>query len=293
MTTVDCVLDAKALVGEGTMWDELEARLWWVDIESRLLHRFDPATGADETWTMPSRIGCFVFREKGGLVVALEDGFAFFDPATGTLQPIADPEADKPNNRFNDGTPDPAGRFMAGTMPMGERLPVASIWRLGNDLRIDKLVDGLKVSNGMAFSPDGRIFYWSDSDPSVQTIWQASYDADSGAMGERRVFAVTNDLAGRPDGGTIDADGGYWMAGVGGWQLVRFTPDGKVDRIIDFPAEKPSKIAFGGKDLDTLYVTTIGSGPTPGTEARQPQAGGLFALKVAGIKGLPVWRFKG
>ena len=293
MITVDCVLDAKALVGEGTMWDELEARLWWVDIESRQLHRFDPATCDNESWTMPSRIGCFVFREKGGLVVALEDGFAFFDPATGTLEPIADPEADKPHNRFNDGTPDPAGRFMAGTMPMGERLPVASIWRLDSDLRIDKLVDGLKVSNGMAFSPDGRVFYWSDSDPSVQTIWQASYDADSGAMGERRILATTNDLAGRPDGGTIDADGGYWMAGVGGWQLVRFTPDGKVDRIIDFPAEKPSKIAFGGKDLDTLYVTTIGSGPTPGTEARQPQAGGLFALHVPGIKGLPVWRFSG
>ncbi len=293
MTTVDCVLDAKAAVGEAAMWDEPEARLWWVDIDSRQLQRFDPATGANESWTMPSRIGCFVFRETGGLVVALETGFAFFDPASGALEPIADPEADKPDNRFNDGTPDPAGRFMAGTMPLGERLPVAAIWRLDNDLQVDKLVDGLKVSNGMAFSPDGRTFYWSDSDPSVQTIWQASYDADSGAMGERRVFATTNDLAGRPDGGTIDADGGYWMAGVGGWQLVRFTPDGKVDRIIDVPAEKPSKIAFGGKDLDTLYVTTIGSSPTPGTESRQPQAGGLFALRVPGIKGLPVWRFSG
>ena len=293
MTTVDCVLDAKALVGEGAMWDEREQRLWWVDIEGRKLQRFDPATGANDSWTMPSRIGCFVFREAGGLVVALEDGFAFFDPAAGAIEPIADPEADKPGNRFNDGTPDPAGRFMAGTMPLGERLPVAAIWRLDGELQIEKMVDGLKVSNGMAFSPDGRSFYWSDSDPSVQTIWQARYDAASGAMGERRVFAVTNDLAGRPDGGTIDADGGYWMAGVGGWQLVRFTPAGKVDRIIDFPAEKPSKIAFGGRELDTLYVTTIGAAPTPGTEDRQPHAGGLFALRVPGIKGLPVWRFAG
>jgi sugar lactone lactonase YvrE len=293
MTTVDCVLDAKALVGEGAMWDEREQRLWWVDIEGRKLQRFDPETGANDSWTMPSRIGCFVFRETGGLVVALEDGFAFFDPTSGAIEPIADPEADKPGNRFNDGTPDPAGRFMAGTMPMGERLPVAAIWRLDGELQIERMVDGLKVSNGMAFSPDGGTFYWSDSDPSVQTIWQARYDAASGAMDERRILATTHDLAGRPDGGTIDADGGYWMAGVGGWQLVRFTPDGKVDRIIDFPAEKPSKIAFGGRELDTLYVTTIGAAPTPGTEARQPHAGGLFALRVPGIKGLPVWRFAG
>jgi sugar lactone lactonase YvrE len=293
MTVVDCVLDAKALVGEGAMWDDRTQHLWWVDIDGQKLHRFDPATGGDEDWPMPSRIGCFVFRESGGLVVALEDGFAFFDPVTGQVEPIVDPEADQPGNRFNDGTPDPAGRFVAGTMPMGERLPVAAIWRLDAARRVEKLIDGLRVSNGMAFSPDGRLFYWSDSEASVQTIWRAPYAAETGALGAPEVFASTFDLAGRPDGGTIDADGCYWMAGVGGWQLVRFTPDGRIDRIIEMPVEKPSKIAFGGPDLATLFVTTIGSGPTPGTEARQPQAGGLFALRVPGVQGLPVWRFAG
>lgn len=293
MTVVDCVLDARARVGEGTMWDERAGRLWWVDIDAGTLHCFDPETGADRAFTMPSRIGCFVFREAGGHVVALENGFAFFDPASGLLQAIVDPEPDLPNNRFNDGTPDPAGRFVAGTMPMGDRLPVASIWRLAPDRSVTRLVDGLTVTNGMAFSPDGGTFYWSDSERSVQTIWQAAYAADSGALGEPRVFATTFDLAGRPDGGTIDADGCYWMAGVGGWQLVRFTPAGKVDRVIEMPVEKPTKIAFGGADLGTLYVTTIGSGLAPGSEARQPQAGGLFALRVPGVQGLPVWRFAG
>lgn len=293
MTTVDCVLDAKAKVGEAAMWDERRSRLWWVDIDSSELHSFDPATGADDYWPMPSRIGCFAFREAGGFVVALENGFAFFDPHNGALEPIADPEPEWPANRFNDGTPDPAGRFLAGTMPMGERLPVASIWRLAADRTVERLVDNLKVSNGMAFSPDGKLFYFSDSDASVQTIWVADYDAASGAMRGRRVFATTHELAGRPDGGTIDADGCYWMAGVGGWQLVRFTPLGKVDRIIDMPVEKPSKIAFGGADLSTIFVTTIGSSPTPGSEARQPHAGGLFALRVPGVQGLPVWRFAG
>jgi sugar lactone lactonase YvrE len=293
MTVVDCVLDARARLGEAAMWDERAGRLWWVDIESRELHCFDPDTATDRAFALPSRIGCFAFREAGGHVVAVEDGFALFDPETGALQPIADPEPDLPTNRFNDGTPDPAGRFIAGTMPLGERLPVAAIWRLDAAHRVERLVDGLKVSNGMAFSPDGGTFYWSDSDSSVQTIWQASYVAETGAMGERRVFATTTALAGRPDGGTIDADGCYWMAGVGGWQLVRFTPKGEVDRVIEMPVEKPTKIAFGGADLETLYVTTIGSGLTPGSEDRQPQAGGLFALRVPGVRGLPVWRFAG
>ena len=293
MTIVDCVLDARARVGEGAMWDERSGQLWWVDIDAGTLHRFDPESGTDQAWPMPSKIGCFVFREAGGHVVALENGFAFFDPASGALEPIADPEPDLPDNRFNDGTPDPAGRFVAGTMPMGERLPVASIWRLDADRSVTRLVDGLRVSNGMAFSPDGKTFYWSDSEASVQTIWQAGYDPATGALAERRVFATTFELAGRPDGGTIDADGCYWMAGVGGWQLVRFTPRGEVDRVIEMPVEKPTKIAFGGSDLSTLYVTSIGGGLTAGSEARQPHAGGLFALRVPGVQGLPVRRFAG
>ncbi len=284
------MLDARAHTGEGAMWDEIGGRLWWVDISAPTLNRFDPATGENRVWTMPSRIGCFGFRSEGGLVLALENGFSTFDPETGAIEAIVDPEPDLPENRFNDGTPDPAGRLIAGTMPMGERRPVGSIWRLDPDRRASRLVDGLKVSNGMAFSPDGKIFYWSDSDPGVRTIWAADYDALDGTLGPQRVFAGTDDLAGRPDGGTIDADGCYWMAGVGGWQLVRFTPAGKIDRIVDMPIERPTKIAFGGADLKTIYVTSISGGQTPGTEARQPHAGGLFALTVPGVQGLPAWR---
>lgn len=290
---VDCVLDAKAQVGEGALWCEREQALWWVDIDSRALHRFDPATGQNRTWTMPSRIGCFVFREGGGMVVALENGFHFYDPKTEKLEPIVDPETDKPDNRFNDGTPDPKGRFIAGTMPMGPRKPVAAFYRLSPDRRCEKLFDGLTVTNGSAFSPDGRTFYFSDSEPSIRTIWACDHDLDSGAMSNRRVFFDTRSLAGRPDGGTVDADGCYWMAGVSGWQLVRFTPKGEVDRIIDMPCEKPTKIAFGGRAFDTLYVTSIGIGLAPGTEARQPNAGGLFALRVPGVQGLPQPRFAG
>lgn len=293
MIEVSCVLDAKARTGEGAVWDEREQVLWWVDIEAPNLRRFDPATGEDRAWPMPSRIGCFALREAGGFVVALHDGFHFFDTESGAFTAINDPEADKPNNRFNDGTTDSAGRFIAGTMPLGPREPVAGFYRLNTDLSVDTLFTGLRVSNGSTFSPDGRTFYFSDSEASVRSIWACDYEPESGAVGNRRLFVDTHGLPGRPDGGTVDAAGCYWMAGVGGWQLVRFTPKGEVDMVVEMPCEKPTKIAFGGADLDTLYVTSIGEAPSPGTEARQPQAGGLFALRVPGVQGLPPWRFRG
>lgn len=293
MATANCVLDAKARLGEGAVWDDRDQALWWVDIEGRSLRRFDPAAGDDRGWPMPSRIGCFALRESGGFVVALEDGFHLFDPATGDLTHVHDPEPDKPGNRFNDGTTDPKGRFLAGTMPLGPREPVAALYRLNPDLQVDVLVTGLTVTNGCAFSPDGRIFYFSDSEASVRTVWACDHDPDTGAITNRRVFFDTHGTPWRPDGGTIDADGCYWMAGVGGWQVVRITPAGKVDTVVDVPAEKPTKVAFGGRELDTLYVTTIGEGLSEGTEARQPQAGGIFACNVPGVKGLAPWRFAG
>jgi L-arabinonolactonase len=289
---VDCVLDAKAAVGEAALWCEREQVLWWADIDACTLHRFDPATGQDRAWSLPCRIGCFALREPCGFVLALENGFHFFDLDTGLLEAINDPEADKPDNRFNDGTTDLKGRFIASTMPMGPREPVAALYRLAPDRHCEKLFDGLTVTNGCAFSPDGRTFYFSDTEASIRTIWACDYDQDDGAVTNRRVFVDTHGLAGRPDGGAVDADGCYWMAGVGGWQLVRFTLAGKLDRIVAMPVEKPTKIAFGGSALDVLYVTSIGK-LVPGSEARQPLAGGIFALRVPGVNGLPQPRFAG
>lgn len=293
MIRVDCVLDAKAMLGEAAMWDEQEQALWWADIDGKSLHRFDPETGHDRVWDLPQRVGCFAFRKSGGFLLALQNGFHFFDPVTKVLDAIVDPEADRVENRFNDGTPDPVGRFVAGTMPTGPRVPVGALYRLWPDGHCEKLFDNLAVSNGCAFSPDGKTFYFADSEMRVRTIWACDYDKDSGAVTNRRVFVDTHDLAGRPDGGTVDADGCYWMAGVSGWQLVRFTPAGKVDMIVPMPVEKPTKIAFGGKDLDTLFVTSIGHGLAADAPVRQPHAGGLFALRVPGVKGLPTWRFAG
>lgn len=291
---IRCVVDAKAKTGEGAVWDVAEQALYWVDIPEGQLYRFDPATGENKAWSMGEPIGCFALREAGGAVVALKSGIYLFDFASGAKTPLCSPEADRPGNRFNDGTTDPKGRLWAGTMKLsGPPERTGAFYRIEADGSWIRWADEIYTTNGQAFSPDGRTFYSSDSNPEVQTIWASDYDPDSGEAGERRVFFDARAVAGRPDGGTVDGDGCYWMAGVSGWQLVRITPRGDIDRIVELPVERPSKPMFGGRDLDTLFVTTIGTGLAPGSEQRQPQAGGLFAVTGLGVQGFPQTRFAG
>ena len=287
------VVDAHAMTGEGPVWCEHEQVLWWVDIDGCLLHRFDPAGGEDRHWSLGEEIGCLALRETGGLVLALKSGFAYFDPMTGALDRLADPEADEPCNRFNDGACDTRGRFWAGTMRMHKHgiQPTGAVYRLDPDGTCTRMMDGFWTINGMAFSPDGRRFYFSDSTAKIRTIWVADYDPETGTMGERRVFFDTRDLAGRPDGGAVDAEGYYWMAGIGGGELVRFTPDGAVDRILPMPVRRPTKLAFGGADLATGFVTSLG-GNNWQESGDAPEAGGLFALPL-GVRGLKANRFGG
>lgn len=292
---IDCVVDVRAKTGEGAFWDVERRCLWWVDIPAGIVYRFDPETGENTGVTLDEPVGCLAPTVKGDLLLATRSGFWRFDPESGEKTALHDPEADLPANRFNDGATDPAGRFWAGTMKDDGGPPEAAgaFYRLDPDLTSVKWVDGIYTTNGLAFSPDGKVMYCADSNRDVQTIWAADYDLDRGQPGERRVFFDASSVAGRPDGGTVDADGCYWMAGVNGWQLVRLTPGGKIDRIIDLPVERPSKPMFGGSRLDMLYVTSIGTGLTAGSEAKQPQAGGLFAITGTGVQGLPQARFAG
>ncbi|MDQ2694792.1 MAG: SMP-30/gluconolactonase/LRE family protein, partial [Pseudomonadota bacterium] len=282
-----------AALGEGALWSAAEQALYWVDITRPTLNRFDPASGVNTSWPMPSPIGCFALCPQGGAVVALCEGFHHFDLRTGALRLIADPEPHKPGNRFNDGTVDPRGRFWAGTMPIagpGEA-PEGGLYCLDLDGGVRQAEGAFWIQNGLAFSPDGRTMYVSDSYAPIRTIWAFDYDPDSGVPANRRLFFDTRSVAGRPDGAAMDADGCYWMAGVGGWQLVRLTPQGQVDRIIPMPVEKPTKIAFGGRNLDIMYVTSIGQGADPADPA-QREAGNLFAVH-AGVQGLPVPGYAG
>lgn len=291
---VDCVASTKSRVGEGAVWDDRAGVLWWVDIPAGLIHCFSPATGENKTITYGEPVGCLAVREAGGLVLATKSGFWFFDPDTGVRTSIADPEADLPDNRFNDGTTDAQGRFWAGTMKDGGAPEaLGAFYRLDPDLTVTRWRDGIYTTNGLAFSADGGRMYFSDSNPRVRTIWVAEYDGETGTPGAPEVFFDTRAVAGRPDGGTVDADGCYWQAGIEGWALYRLSPEGEVLMEVEMPVEKPSKPMFGGPDLDVLYVTSLGVGLAEGTEARQPEAGSLFAVSGLGIRGVPQVRFGG
>ncbi|MDF0597276.1 SMP-30/gluconolactonase/LRE family protein [Psychromarinibacter halotolerans] len=287
---VECVVPSRSQLGEGAVWDDRGQALWWVDIKAGLIHR-TREDGSNGTTDFGEPVGCFAIREGGGLVVAAKSGFWLFDPDTGEKSALSDPEAHLPGNRFNDGTTDMQGRFWAGTMKDdgGPPAPQGSFYRMDTDFSVTKWKDGIYTTNGLAFSPDGRTMYFSDSNPDVRTIWAADYDTDTGTPGDPRVFFDTRAVPGRPDGGTVDADGCYWQAGVGGWQLYRITPDGKVDMTIDMPVERPTKPMWGGSNLDILYVTSIGAADDP----KQPEAGSLFAVTGTGCQGVPQARFPG
>ena len=291
--SVECVVASRSQLGEGAIWDEGDSRLWWVDIRAGLVHCYDPVSGINEGTTVGEQVGSIARRDAGGLVMATESGLYLFDPESGERQCLATPESHLEGNRFNDGTTDPRGRFWAGTMRDDGAPPErrGRFYRLDADHTLSQHLDPVHTTNGLAFSPDGRVMYFADTNRDVQTVWACDYDLDSGTPSVPRLFFHSGEIAGRPDGATVDVDGCYWFAGVGGWQVVRLTPQGSIDRIIEMPVEKPSKVMFGGAGLDTLYVTSIGG--DGGDAARQPEAGSLFAITGLGTHGLPQARFAG
>ena len=283
---VECVLDARATVGEGAIWSRAAGRLYWVDIPAGRVHAFDPETGEDRHWDLGRPVGCVAETASGRLVAALTDGFHELDPHTGETRDLGGPRPGDRGHRFNDGTVDPRGRFLAGTMPLTGSSAEDDTGALHSfdGAAFREVMGGFHCVNGLAFAPDGRTAYVSDSFAEIQTIWAFDHDLDDGAWTNRRVFFDARAVAGRPDGGAMDADGCYWMAGVDGWQIVRLTPEGEVDREIAMPVGKPTRIAFGGSDLSTLYVTSIRVPDDP----RQAQSGGIFALRVPGVAGVPM-----
>ncbi len=286
---IHLVADVKALLGEGPVWVEAERALLWVDIKGRRIFRLDEA-GVRE-WATPMRVGSIAPRAGGGFVAGTDEGFVAIslDRDEARFTPLCHPEADRPNNRFNDGKVDRAGRFWAGTMDDTEQDATGSLYRLDAPDRCTRVDNGYAVTNGPAFSPDGTILYHTDS--SRRTIYAFPLASD-GSLGERRTFAHFTAQEGYPDGMTVDAEGCLWVAFWDGWALRRFSPDGDMMTHIDVPVQRPTSVAFGGSALDRLYVTSARIGLDRAALSVQPSAGALFMLE-AGCVGIADRPFAG
>ncbi len=288
----ELVFDARAELAECPLWSVAEQCLYWIDITGRRLHRYDPATGLDRVWWVPCEPGCIALAHGGGLVAALRDGFYRFYPEQSRFHKLADAPYDTADMRFNDGRCDASGRFWAGAMYQPRTSEQAAMfcleggmvclgWGPEEDL-------GVKVSNGLAFAADGRSLFQSDTPNHV--IYRFGFDMATGHVGERSVFArlpAKGEQAlygGRPDGAAIDTEGCYWSAQYEGGRVLRFSPQGEIIGVVHVPVMRPTMIAFGGADLRTLYITSAREGAADEELARQPQAGGIFAvrLEVAG-----------
>jgi L-arabinonolactonase len=286
----DCIANGADRLGESPIWSVSQQALCWVDSRGPTVQRLDPANGKLQSWPAPSVVGSIGLRKSGGLIVALQTGFCGFDFNTGTFTPIVDPEANLPENRFNDGRCDRAGRFWAGTMNDTRRDPTGSLYRLDRDRRCHHIRDDIIVPNSLGWSPDNKTMYFADT--YREHILAYEFSIAEGRISNPRLFADFAGKVGHPDGSTVDADGCVWNASYGGGRIVRYTPKGKIDRVVELPVSQPTSCCFGGARLDTLYITSATQRMTPEQRAQQPHAGGVFAFHP-GVVGLPEPEYAG
>ena len=296
MPEIELIVDAGNELGEGPLWDPIDGVLYWIDSKGPSVNRYDPRNASVRTWAVPHDIGSMALRREGGAVLALRDGFYTFDFATGRCELIVKVEEDRPRTRLNDGKVDRRGRFVVGGMDEEETDYLAGLYRLDPDMTVTMLVDGIICTNMPCWSPDDKTFYYAET---WEAIFATDYDIETGAISNRRVLVDLKDEPGGTDGSTVDEEGFIWNAQVVSGRLIRYAPDGTVDREIAFPVKNPTSVMFGGENLDILYVTSmarIAHPPHGFFEKRQtpePQAGGLFAVRGLGVRGLPEPRFAG
>ena len=294
-TTLPVNLD---LLGECPTWDGAAQTLYWSDIPGKALKSWHPGSGEHRVWPMPSEVGSFALRRRGGAILAMRTGFALFDFATKAMRMLGSPQYDRQVMRFNDGRAGPDGRFYAGTMYEARGKALARLYRLDTDLTWTELPDTAAViSNGLAFSPDHKTMYHADTPAGV--INSHAFDKATGDIGPAVVIATVPPpeqdggvQLGHPDGAAIDADGCYWSAMYGGKRLVRYAPDGSIEREVAFPVRCPTMVCFGGEQLDMMFVTTSRNNRSPEELAAESGAGRVFVARMD-VRGLPEPRFNG
>ena len=279
--------ERRSLWGEGPFW--WNNTLYYVDIEEHEIVSFDPMSGSEKTWNVGQRIGCAAPRQKGGLVIAGDHGIGLFDFESGITTPVADPEPDKTDNRFNDGKCDTSGRLWAGTISLSKKTGDAALYRLDKDRNLELVLDNITNSNGLAWNADNNRFYYIDTP--TKEIRAYMYDTEQGTIGSPRVIMNTerSEIIGSPDGMSIDTEGNLWIAMCHGGCVVCVDPEnGKLIGKLKLPCVETTSCAFGGPKLENLYVTT---GIKPGLE--EPHAGRLFVFPNVGVRGVETNVFAG
>jgi sugar lactone lactonase YvrE len=287
-SNVQCVADVHAVLGEGPVWVAAEAALYWLDIKGRKIFRLH-ANGEINEWPTPMRVGSIAPRASGGFIAGTDRGIAAIDLEANCFEVLFNPEEQIPGNRFNDGKVDRRGRFWAGTMDDAERAANGTLYHIAPDLGWAAFDSGYKVANGPAFSPSGNLMYHTDS--ALQRTYVFDLDPDSVSK-DRSIFIEFEEGDGHPDGMTVDSEGCLWMAFWDGSCVRRFSPDGEWLQTIEMPVSRPTSCAFGGPDLDRLYVTSASIGLDEKALEMQPNAGGLFMI-VPGVRGLEEVPFAG
>ncbi|MDP9246215.1 MAG: SMP-30/gluconolactonase/LRE family protein [Chloroflexota bacterium] len=283
----EVVNDARAVVGEGALWDFRSQRLMWVDIPAGEVHELDPADGSDRVQPIGQPVGAVGLRSGGGYVLAVRDGFAALEG--GRMSMLADVELDRPDMRMNDGKVDPAGRFWAGTMALDSRPRAGGLYRIDAGHRVERVLGDLTISNGMDWSDSGQMYFIDSAAGGVDVFDFAM--ADGSIAGRRRVVEIPESL-GVPDGMTLDAEGLLWVAIWDGSAVRRYRPDGSLDAEVRLPVSQPTSCAFGDDDLDTLYITTARDELSPEEAAAEPHAGAIFACRP-GVQGRRADEYRG
>lgn len=288
MNELECVVDAKSILGEGVFWNENEQCIYWLDIDGCIVHRFDPVTRKNTSRKVGKKVGTVVPTDSGKLTLGLSDGVYGFDFETGELDKRCDPMEGNTENRFNDGKAGPDGRFYIGSM--GES-PSEALYRIENDGRWAEIENGITCSNGLVWSLDNRTFYYIDSP--TRSIVAYDFDMERGDLSNRRVIVEVDPKLGIPDGMTIDSEGMLWVAHWQGWGVRRWNPNtGKVLQEISVPVERVTSCAFGGADYRDLYITTASVEMADEDWVEQPQAGGLFRIRLD-VAGVPCFTYRG
>ncbi|MBI4891487.1 MAG: SMP-30/gluconolactonase/LRE family protein [Acidobacteria bacterium] len=282
----ELAFDVRADLGEGPVWDGEQERLIWVDIMAGRIRAYRPGAGEVGSWEMGEPVGAAVLRKRGGFLAAAQSGFWTVDEATGAKVKVAEYAGACAKIRMNDGKADAQGRFWAGTMAFDMRPGAGALYRMSGG-SVETMVEGVTISNGLDWTPDGRGMYYVDTMTGRVDLFD--FDGETGRISRRRPFVTIEEGVGYPDGMTVDAAGNVWLALWGGWSVRCYSPAGELLGVVKVAASQTSSCAFGGKDLDELYITSARGGLSEEALSKEPSAGSLFVAKVGG-KGRPCWR---